>query len=221
MMSGKRYYWLKLKDDFFESKRIKKLRKMAGGDTYTIIYLKMQLIAMKHDGILTWTGLEQSAAEELALDLDEEPDDVAVTLTYLLHCGLAETDDDINFFLPYAVENTGSEATSSIRSRECRARQKALQCNTTATALQQNCNGEKEIEKKAPARHKYGAYSNVLLSDEELIKLQQEFPDYEQRIERLSEYIASTGKRYKSHLATIRNWARRDAESKVNEGGPF
>ena len=70
MDDGKRYYWLKLKDDFFTSKRIKKLRNQAGGDTYTIIYLKMQLLAMKTDGVLTWTGLEENFAEELALDLD-------------------------------------------------------------------------------------------------------------------------------------------------------
>ena len=45
MAEAKRYYWLKFRDDFFDSKRIKKLRKMAGGDTYVIIYLKMQLKA--------------------------------------------------------------------------------------------------------------------------------------------------------------------------------
>lgn len=98
MAEGKRYYWLKLKDDFFSSKRIKKLRKLAGGDTYTIIYLKMQLLAMKKDGILEYTGLEKTFAEELALDLDEEADDVQVTLTYLMSCGLAETSDNVEFF---------------------------------------------------------------------------------------------------------------------------
>ena len=66
-------------------------------------------------------------------------------------------------------------------------------------------------EDKPPSRHKYGSYKNVLLTDEEYAKLQVEFPgDYLQRIEWLSEYIASTGKSYKSHLATIRSWARRD-----------
>ena len=61
-------------------------------------------------------------------------------------------------------------------------------------------------------RHKYGEYSNVLLSDTDLEKLKAEFPtDWEERIERLSAYMASTGKGYKSHLATIRNWARRDS----------
>lgn len=64
---------------------------------------------------------------------------------------------------------------------------------------------------KPPARHKYGSYKNVLFTDEEYAKLQAEYPtDYSERIERLSEYIASTGKSYKSHLATIRSWARKD-----------
>lgn len=66
-----------------------------------------------------------------------------------------------------------------------------------------------------PVRHKYGQYNNVLLTDQDMDKLKAEFPeDYENRIERLSEYIASTGKKYKNHLATIRNWARRDGNGK-------
>ena len=139
-MGEKRYHWLKLKDDFFSSKRIKKLRKLAGGDTYTIIYLKMQLVAMKHDGIITFTGLEKSFADELALELDETPENVTVTVQYLLSCGLLETSDDIHFFIPYAVENTQSEAASTQRSRLCRERRKALQCNDNATQAQQECN---------------------------------------------------------------------------------
>lgn len=67
--------------------------------------------------------------------------------------------------------------------------------------------------KEKPTRHKYGEYKNVLLSDEDMEKLKAEFPcDYQDRIERLSGYIASTGKSYKNHLATIRNWAKRDKE---------
>lgn len=71
-------------------------------------------------------------------------------------------------------------------------------------------------ESKKETRHKYGEYQNVLLSDSDLEKLQAEFPtDWEQRIERLSSYMASTGKTYKNHLATIRNWARRDRDAKM------
>lgn len=74
---------------------------------------------------------------------------------------------------------------------------------------------EKNIEPAArkPIRHKYGAYNNVLLNDEELEKLKAEFPnDWKERIEKVSEYCASTGKAYKNYLATIRNWAKRNKQ---------
>ena len=66
---------------------------------------------------------------------------------------------------------------------------------------------------KKPVKHKHGEYNNVLLTDEELEKIKAEYPDWQERIERLSSYIASTGKAYKSHYATIRNWARKDKEA--------
>ena len=66
-------------------------------------------------------------------------------------------------------------------------------------------------ESKRETRHKFGEYQNVLLTESDVKKLKDEFPtDWEERVERLSAYMASTGKRYKNHLATIRNWARRD-----------
>lgn len=77
----------------------------------------------------------------------------------------------------------------------------------------------KSISKKSP-RHKHGEYQNVLLSDDDLEKLKAEFPaDWDQRIQRLSEYMASSGKSYKNHLATIRNWARRDKPAAKSAGG--
>ena len=161
-MSGKRYYWLKLHDDFFNSKRIKKMRRMAGGDTYTIIYLKLQLMAMKKDGVLTFSGLEPSFAEELALDLDEEVDDVRMTLAYLVSCGLAESNGDATLFFPYAVENVGSEGASAARVRAFRERQntealpEALHCNISVTERKRREEIEKrdreEIEKREDAR---------------------------------------------------------------------
>ena len=146
MSSGKRYYWLKLKEDFFTSKRVKKLRNMAGGDTYLIIYLKLQLKAMKTEGIIRFDHLEENIADELALDLDENPDDIRATLIYLTSCGLAETSDTEQFFFPYAIENVGSENSSAARVREYRAKQKALHCNNNETQVKRLRNGEIETE---------------------------------------------------------------------------
>lgn len=76
--------------------------------------------------------------------------------------------------------------------------------------------------KQKPVRHRYGEYKNVLLTDEEMEKLKTEFSDWQDRIERLSSYMASTGKPYKNHLATIRNWAKKDKPQikKADYGNP-
>lgn len=84
--------------------------------------------------------------------------------------------------------------------------------------IKEDKNKEREESgQAAPLTHsskKYGEYENVLLTDEEYEKIKNEYSDYEKRIERLSEYIASTGKVYKSHYATIRAWAKKDKEEK-------
>ena len=147
-MSEKRYYWLKLMDDFFTSKRIKRLRSMAGGDTYTIIYLKMQLKALKTDGYLYYDGVMETFAEELALDIDEKPDDVKVTISYLLSVGLLETDGGNEYCLTYMQNLVGSENASAQRVRDFRNRKKVetLQCNKDVTQVKRVGNAEKEKE---------------------------------------------------------------------------
>lgn len=154
---AKRYYWLKLMDDFFTSKRIKKLRNLAGGDTYTIIYLKMQLKALKTDGYLYFDGIMNDFAEELALDLDEKEDDVRITINYLQSVGLLEMgESDKEYHLTYMDKLIGSEGASTQRVRDFREREKekALQCNTNVTKTKQDGNVEKEIEKDTRDRDK-------------------------------------------------------------------
>ena len=86
----------------------------------------------------------------------------------------------------------------------------------TITETNTKTNTKKKTKRKVDIpTNKYGQYGNVVLSDLDLEKLRQEFPnDYQDRIERLSEYMASTGKKYKNHLATIRAWARKDEGKK-------
>ena len=142
---GKRYYWLKLPEGFFRQKPIKKLRKIAGGDTYTIIYLKMLLIAMKNDGKLYFEGVEDDFYEELALDLDEDSENVKVTVLFLIRQGLMELVDETEYRLTECGKMVGSESASAERVRRHREN-KALQCNTNVTDAKRISNVEKEIE---------------------------------------------------------------------------
>jgi len=69
-------------------------------------------------------------------------------------------------------------------------------------------------DNKENNKRKYGEFQNVLLTDEEYQKLKDRFgAEVKALIENISSYLASSGKRYKSHYATILNWSRRDKES--------
>ncbi|MCD8047060.1 MAG: hypothetical protein LUD80_00410, partial [Clostridiales bacterium] len=73
--------------------------------------------------------------------------------------------------------------------------------------------GERGGKSPAPTPRRYGSFDNVTLSDRELETLRTKFPDdWQERIERLSSYMASSGKTYKNHLATIQRWAARDRQ---------
>ena len=146
MAEPKRYFWLKLHKDFFQRKEIKRLRKIAGGDTYTIIYLKMLLRSIMSEGKLYFDGLEDDFASELALDLDEKKENVQITIQYLLKSGLLEMCSDEEYYLPDTKNSTGCETAVASRVRKHRERQKALQCNANVTEVKQLCNGEIELE---------------------------------------------------------------------------
>ena len=143
MGEEKRYYWLKLKEDFFRQPRIKKLRKVAGGDTYTLIYLKMQLLSLQNGGILVYENIEDTFEEELSLIIDEDAENIRFTMLYLIDQGLMKEIESGEYEMPEVIQNTGSESASAERVRRYRAAKKALQCNASVTA----CNTEKEIEK--------------------------------------------------------------------------
>lgn len=147
---AKRYYWLKLPKDFFEDKAIKRLRQIAGGDTYTIIYLKMLLKSMEDDGKLFYEGIEDTICDEIALDINENTDDVQVTISYLEKKGLLiVTDSEVE--LTRLTEMVGSESAVTERVRKHREAQKLLQCNASVlqgNTIETKCNTEKEKEKE-------------------------------------------------------------------------
>ena len=139
---NRRYYWLQLKDDFFNSKEMKLMRKLPGGEEITIIYLKMMLASLAEQGKLYFEGLAEDLAEELSLIIDEDPEAIRLTLMFLTKKKLLTTSDNYQFNLEQVPEMVGSETASTRRSRKHRETQKLLQCNTTAT----KSNGDIDID---------------------------------------------------------------------------
>lgn len=139
---AKRYYWLKLKDNFFSAKEIKKLRNIAGGDTYTVIYLKMMLLSLQDEGKLFFDGIEETFAEELALELDEDAENVKITVMYLQKMGLLEEISATEAFLTQVPEAVGKETDKAGMMRRLRANGN----NVTKVLPDRYQEKEKEIE---------------------------------------------------------------------------
>jgi predicted phage replisome organizer len=133
-MAEKRYFWLKLKEAYFDNPKIKMLRKIAGGDTYTIIYLKMQLLSIRNEGILKYDGIDSTFADEIALKTDEDVENVRVVLTYLEKQNLIEFNEaQDEMLLCEANDSIGSECESAERVRLFRKNKKSLHCNEGVT----------------------------------------------------------------------------------------
>ncbi|WP_455938750.1 phage replisome organizer N-terminal domain-containing protein [Gemella morbillorum] len=207
---AKKFYWLKLKDNFFQQKEIKKLRKIAGGDTYTIIYLKLQLLSLENEGVLVYEGVEKDFAEQLSYEIDEDRDNIEITLQFMNANKLIEELEENTFFLPKINECIGKESESAERMRRMRARQKEIkdknvtllrsgdECDVTSVT----CDTEKEKElekkldiekdkkekkktKKEPTQTEIDEVVNAYTSNEELKATLIEFVKFRKSIKRV------------------------------------
>ncbi len=150
-MAERRFYWLKLREDFFRQKDIKKLRQIAGGDTYTIIYLKMLLRSLKNDGRLYYEGVEDDFPGELALDIDESIENVTVTVSFLISRGILVQNSAEEYEVVTAADMTGSETASASRKRRSRAGQSHALPGQSHSLV---TDGHTEIEKREKSKRK-------------------------------------------------------------------
>lgn len=242
MADNKKYYYMRLNESYFASDEQVLLESMPDGYMYSNILLKLYLKSLKRDGLLMLNDRIPYNPQMIAQITRHQVGTVEKALRIFQDLGIVEIMDSGAIYMLDVQNFVGKTTTEADRIRAYRARieaeKKALP-DSESTNVQDDsyiCTPEIELKKKiepekkrkrkkeSPTRHKYGLYSNVLLSDEDMQKLQAEFPtDWKQRIDRLSEYIASKGKSYSNHLATIRSWARRDKEQsagKRNTGIP-
>lgn len=79
---------------------------------------------------------------------------------------------------------------------------------------------EIEGEKETPAHAPYGRFHNVFLSDSKFDSLKAELPEkWKYYIDRLSAHIASSGKQYQNHAATIYKWEQEDRRKTASKKG--
>lgn len=224
----KRYYWLKLKEEFFGDKRLKALRRLDGGDTMAVIFLRMQLLSLKDDGVISFSGICDTVADELALDLGEDAECVSQTIEALQRFGLAELSDNGTILLPTVAECVGSVTDSAERMR--RFRDKASQCDadsaqsdsdvTTGDGAVTESDAEQDQEpeppkppkkpkKEEPPKVRYAEFVSMAESDYEKLVEAHGAEGAARLVEILDNYKGSSGKRYASDYRAILNWAVR------------
>ena len=231
--------WIKICTDIFDDEKIALIESMPEADGIIVVWFKLLCMAGKQNngGVFILNDKMAYTDEMLATVFRRPLNTVRLALSTFEQFGMIEVVNNA-YTIPNWEKHQSldklEQAKEKTRQRVARHREKQkllAECNDECNVTVTQCNAdridkdkdkdkeeekEKNIKKK-PTRHKYGEYKNVLLSDEELEKLKAEFTDWEARIERLSAYIAQSGKSYKSHLATIRNWARKEQPKERTE----
>ena len=232
--------WVKLTTDMFDNRKIKHLRRLPEGNNIVLLWVMLLTMAGRCNsgGMIFLTENIPYTSKMLADELGFEENTVKLALTTLERLNMIVTDKGF-FAIAGWEEYQNIEGMDKIREQnrlrqaKFKEKKRALPSNVTdnvtvtqGNATEEDIEEDKELEediisdsgesapakKKRAVRHKYGEYNNVLLTDEQMAKLQAEFTDWPERIERLSSYMASSGKSYKDHLATIRNWAKKDQQ---------
>ena len=234
--------WIKMSTALPDNKKIKQIRKLPDGDTIALMWVFLMCLAgdVNEQGLIYLTPEVPYTDEMLAEEFKIDVNTIRLGLATFQKYGMLEIIDNV-ICLSAWEKWQSTDKLSELREYNRLAKQKSrekqkLLASTNVNDMSMTCQPcqdtdiDKDLDKELEVeenviicdsdespppkkvKHKYGEYNNVLLTDDELSKLKTEYSDYEERIERLSSYIASKGAKYKSHYATIRNWARKDKQ---------
>ena len=229
MTENRRYYYLKVKENFYDSEAMKILENMQDGMIFSNLLMKMYLMSLKNNGILMLTDRKPHTPQTIATCTRHQTGTVERAIQIFMELEFVEMLNDGAMYMSDIQLLIGQSSTEGERTRRDRMRlqEKNLlsppvdicppisEVDKSPSILEIELEKDTEIEKElTPSAFAfYGRYKNVCLSPTDLDELKTELPDtWEHYINRLSEYMASTGKNYENHAATIRRWAANDTE---------
>ena len=228
MAENRRFYYLKLKEGFYNSETMVVLESTPDGLLYSNLLLKMYLMSLKSGGILMLNEHLPHTVQTIATFTRHQIGTVERAIKVFMEFGLVEVLTDGAFYMADIQLLIGQSSTEGERKKRERSRlhrQKLLpsggmdiyppngRVDKCPPILEKDIelDTDREIEGGQITPAVLGRYQNVFLTDQEQAELQAEFPTvWQEYIERLSEYMASTGRTYKSHAATIRRWIADD-----------
>jgi predicted phage replisome organizer len=230
-MENKKYYYMKLKENFFESESMLLLESVPNGTLYSNILLKMYLKSLKSEGRLMFNEVIPYSPDMIASITRHPVGVVKEALKYFKQLDLIEILDNGTIYMNDIELFIGLSSTEGERKKLARMKLKeqgligGQMSDKCPDILSLNSNSLNSISIKSNTNNKkinkkniFGSLQNVKLTEKEYGSLKEKFPnDYEDKIENLAYYIASKGDKYKDHYMTILNWERKNKKEQKQE----
>lgn len=206
-MSNKKYYWLKLKKDFFKRHDIKIVESMPNGKDYVLFYLKLLVESVDHDGELRFNETIPYNEQMLSTITNTNIDTVSNAMKLFRELGMVEILDDQTIYMNEVSKMLGAETYWAQKKREERQKNKLSNQNTPQighcpTNVQDESNVsnqekekdiDKELEKekdtkkskkKKPANADFTSVFSSYTSNEELIDALNAFVEMRKAIKK-------------------------------------
>ncbi|DAB33205.1 MAG TPA: hypothetical protein CFH82_11760 [Sulfurospirillum sp. UBA12182] len=200
----KKFYWLKLKNDFFDREEIKLIESMKNGKEYIIFYLKLLLKSIEDNGKLYFRNTIPYSPEMLASITSTNIDTVKVAVDLFLNLGMMEKWDDGTLFMIEIQNMIGSESKWAEYKRNQRAKKEIGHCPKMSKNIPIDI--DKERDNKSLSKEDVfdtsslrGFIGREIEMDGDVLKIEKIFPLKNQKLEILT-ISRNTNKKLKAEL---------------------
>lgn len=170
MAEAKKFYWLKLKRDFFKRHDIRIIEEMENGKDYILFYLKMLLESIDHEGELRFSETIPYDEKMLSVITNTNIDIVRSAMKVFVGLNMVEVLDDNTIYMAEVKKLTGCETEYAKKKREYRQKLLEAKQNEDKSETKKD-NVRQEIEKEKELELKKDNKNNILSEFEALWKL--------------------------------------------------
>lgn len=227
MADSKKYYWLKLKRDFFKRHDIRIIEEMPNGKDYILFYLKLLLESIDHEGTLRFSDAIPYNEQMLSVVTNTSVDIVRSAMKIFTELNMMEILDDGTFYMSEVNKMIGSETEWAKKKRVQRAKednvpQLSSKCPTELEKeKEEDIETDTEVDVVGNTDSRFELMGGtlgrnvVLLTDEQFNSLLDKLglDAFNHYVDKLATFIIEKGAKVSNHYATILKWAREDAKA--------